>query len=103
MQGPFCPVFKTMSSIGFYQTLSDPDGFRQILCTSACHMEVLRGTVSEPSDAIVLSTQALQSVNRRLKDPAESRSDGMLAAVLAFCCHSVSNLAVEADIDKEPF
>jgi hypothetical protein len=93
-------MFKTMSKIGFFQTLTDPAGFRQVLCTSACHMEVLRGS-SEPPDAIVLSTQALQSVNRRLADPAEIRSDGMLSAVLAFCCHSVSNSMVEANFDRK--
>lgn len=85
-------MFKTMSRIGFFQTLTDPAGLRQVLCTSACHMEVLRGAKSEPSDAILLSTQALQSVNSRLADPAESKSDGIFAAVLAFCCHSVSDL-----------
>ena len=83
-----------MCRVGFFQSLSDPAGFRQILSTSACHMEVLRGAVSEPSDAILLSTQALQSVNDRLANLAESRSDGMLAAVLAFCCHSVSTSVV---------
>ena len=95
-------MFKTMSKIGFFQTMTDPAGFRQVLCTSACHMEVLRGVMSEPSDAIVLSTQALQSVNTRLADPAQNLSNGVIGAILAFCCHSVSDSdGAEANIDRE--
>jgi hypothetical protein len=30
-----------MSKLGFFQSMTDPAGFRQILCTSASHMEVL--------------------------------------------------------------
>jgi hypothetical protein len=45
--------------------------------------------VEESSEAIVLSTQAIQSVNNRLADPALSTSDGVVAAILAFSCHTV--------------
>ena len=37
-------MFRTMSKLGFFQSMTDPAGFRQILCTSASHMEVLRKT-----------------------------------------------------------
>lgn len=71
--------------------MTDPAGFRQVLCTSACHIEVLRASDSEPSDAIVLTNQALKSVNDRLADPTLNTSDGVIAAILAFCCHCVSH------------
>ncbi len=47
--------------------------------------------MSENSEAIILSTQAIQSVNHRLSDPVLNTSDGVVAAVLAFSCHTVSN------------
>lgn len=90
VMGDFCPMFKTMSKIGFFRTMTDVAGFLQILCTSASHMMRLRTSNSSSEEAIVLSTQAIQSVNTRLADPVLSVSDGLIAAILAFCCHSVS-------------
>ena len=82
-----------MSKLGFFQSMTDPAGFRQILCTSASHMEVLRAkpaTEAETSEALSFSTEAIQSVNTRLVDPVKNTSDGIVGAILAFCCHSVS-------------
>lgn len=91
VQSDFCPMFKTLSKIGFFRSVTDPAGFLQILCTSVSHMNTLRSLpASESSEAIVLSTQAIQSVNHRLADPALNTSDGVVAAVLAFSCHTVS-------------
>jgi hypothetical protein len=83
-----------MSELGFFQSMTDPAGFRQILCTSACHIEVLRAkpaTEAETSEALSFSTEAIQSINTRLVDPVRNTSDGIVGAILAFCCHSVSD------------
>ncbi|KAH8781576.1 hypothetical protein F5882DRAFT_519247 [Hyaloscypha sp. PMI_1271] len=88
-KGPFCPMFKTMSRIGFYRSITDPAGFLQILSTSVSHMTMLRHQpVAESPEAIALSTQAIESVNKRLGDPVLNMSDGIVAAILTFCCHT---------------
>lgn len=89
--GPFCPMFKTMSRIGFYRSITDPAGFLQILSTSVSHMTMLRHQpVAESPEAIALSTRALEYVNKRLGDPILNTSDGVVVAILTFCCHTVS-------------
>jgi hypothetical protein len=84
-------MFKTMSKIGFFRTVADEAGFRQILCTSSSHITRLReGT--ETAEAIALSTEAIRSINRRLTDSTLAISDGVIITVLAFACHAVSDL-----------
>jgi hypothetical protein len=46
--------------------------------------------VAQNPEAIALSTQAIQSVNSRLGDLAVHTNDGVVAAILTFCCHTVS-------------
>jgi hypothetical protein len=46
--------------------------------------------VAQNPEAIALSTQAIQSINSRLGDPAVHTNDGVVAAILTFCCHTVS-------------
>ncbi|RDL34426.1 uncharacterized protein BP5553_07554 [Venustampulla echinocandica] len=89
LRGDFCPMFRSMTRIGFFASMKDPAGFCQILSTSASHMEQLRGTGAKSPEAIALSTRALRSLNSRLTDPLASISDGVIATILAFCCHGV--------------
>lgn len=82
-------MFKTLNRIGFFKTVLDDAGFRQILSTSSAHMTVLReGT--ETAEAVSLSSQAVQSLNSRISDPTLCTSDGVMSTILAFACHSVS-------------
>lgn len=91
MHGKTCPMFKTLSKIGFFKIVLDEAAFRQILCTSSSHMVKLReGT--ENAEAIVLSTEAIRSINRRISDAVLGISDGVIVTILAFACHSVSHL-----------
>ncbi|RFU24393.1 hypothetical protein B7463_g11947, partial [Scytalidium lignicola] len=88
LHGGICPVFRTMSKIGFFNIVADEAGFRQILCSSSAHMTQLRNGTDSP-EAIVLSTQAIRSLNRRLAAPVSSLDDGIIAAILTFACHAV--------------
>ena len=89
VNGKSCPLFQTLSSIGFFRTVLDEAAFRQVLCTSSSHMTRLRdGT--ESAEAIVLSTEAIRSINRRITDPILCISDGVIITILAFACHAVS-------------
>ncbi len=91
VRGETCPMFKTLSKIGFFRTVQDEAAFRQILCTSSSHMMRFReGT--ENAEAIVLSTKAIRSINRRIADPVLGISDGVIVTILTFACHSVSHL-----------
>jgi short subunit fatty acids transporter len=89
-----------MSKIGFYRSITDPAGFLQILSTSVSHMTMLRHQpVVESSEAIALSTQAIESVNKRLSDPVFNISNGIIVAILTFCCHTVSGIHNESGTD----
>ena len=93
-----------MSKIGFFRCITDPAGFLQILCTSVSHQTALRKQrLDQSPEAIMLSTQAIQSVNQRLGDPAQSTSEGVVAAILAFCCHTVSYHKSAANSIREVF
>jgi hypothetical protein len=83
-------MFKTLNNIGFFKTVLDEAAFRQLLCTSSAHMTRLRDETENP-EAIVLSTQAIQSVNSRITDPMLAISDGVLVTILAFACHAVGD------------
>lgn len=86
-------MFRTMCKAGFYRNISDAAGFRQVLYTSALHQAKLRGSV-DPSDAVTLSTQAIQSVNSRLDDSHLAVTDGVIGAVLAFASHAVNHFLI---------
>lgn len=91
MHGDTCPVFKTLNTIGFFRTVADEAGFRQILCTSSAHMTRLRNG-TENSEAIAFATEAIRSINKRLSDAKIGISDGVIVTIVAFVCHAVSDL-----------
>ena len=81
-------MFKTLNRIGFFRTVLDDAAFRQILSTASAHMTFLR-QAPQSSEAIVLSNDAIQSVNRRIADPVQCLSDGVIITIIAFACHAV--------------
>ncbi|KAH8803671.1 hypothetical protein F5884DRAFT_511447 [Xylogone sp. PMI_703] len=88
LHGDTCPMFKTMKKIGFFNIVEDEAGFRQILCTSSSHMTQLRNRSDNP-EAIRLSIQAIQSLNRMIPNPELGYSNATIVAILAFACHAV--------------
>lgn len=84
-------MFQSLNKIGFFSTVVDEAGFRQILCTSSSHITRLRAG-TENSEATALSSAAIRSIHRRLPDPILGVSDGVIITVLAFACHAVSDL-----------
>ncbi|KFY94298.1 hypothetical protein V498_03933 [Pseudogymnoascus sp. VKM F-4517 (FW-2822)] len=88
LHGNTCPMFKTLNNIGFFKTVLDEAAFRQLLCTSSAHMTRLRDETEDP-ETIILSTQAIRSVNNRIADPVLAISDGVLVTIIAFACHAV--------------
>jgi hypothetical protein len=81
-------MFKTLNRIGFFCSVLDDAAFRQILSTASSHMTHLRN-VPQSSESIVLSNDAIQSVNKRIADPVQCLSDGVIITIIAFACHSV--------------
>jgi hypothetical protein len=79
-------MFKTLSNIGLFRIVLDEAAFYQILCTSLLHTTSLRER-TESTEAIVLSTGAIQSVNRGIADLVLDISDGITVTILA--CHVV--------------
>jgi len=86
-------MFSTLRKIGFFKAIRDEAAFRQILCTSSSHITSLRepGKAVNP-EAIVLSSKAIRSINKRIIDPVIGISDGVIFAILAFACHAVRAL-----------
>lgn len=92
-------MFKTLNNIGFFKTVLDEAAFRQLLCTSSAHMTRLRDETEDP-ETIILSTQAIRSVNNRIADPVLAISDGVLVTIIAFACHAVCAMPYGSDILK---
>jgi hypothetical protein len=73
-------------------SLSDPALFYEILSHISRDITASFPGYSKEKQAFALHSQALQSVNKRLSDPVESVSDGIIATILGFACFSVSCL-----------
>ena len=70
--------------------LSDPALFYEILSRISRDITASFPGYAVEKQAFALHSQALQSVNRRLSDPVESVSEGIIATILGFACFSVS-------------
>ena len=73
-------------------SLSDPALFYEILSHVSRDIMASFPGYAKEKQAFTLHSQALQSVNKRLSDPVESVSDGIIATILGFACFSVSCL-----------
>ncbi|KAF4626853.1 hypothetical protein G7Y89_g11305 [Cudoniella acicularis] len=90
LHGNTCPMFNTLRKIGFFRAILDEAAFSQILSTSSSHMMSLRDPEkAENPEAIVLSSEAIRSINRRITDPVLGTSDGVIFAIISFACHAV--------------
>jgi hypothetical protein len=71
-------------------SLSDPALFYEILSHISRDITASFPGYAKKKQAFALHSQALRSVNKRLSDPFESVSDGIIATILGFACFSVS-------------
>ncbi|KAL2802746.1 hypothetical protein BJX63DRAFT_437566 [Aspergillus granulosus] len=81
-----CPMFRTMSKIGFLDVVRETIALSQLLSASSRHLGLMLG--SESPDAYGYSLQATSSLQQRLADPAACISDEVIAVVLAFACYA---------------
>ncbi|PVI01939.1 hypothetical protein DM02DRAFT_653959 [Periconia macrospinosa] len=70
-------------------SLSDPALFYEILSHISRDITASFPGYAKEKQAFALHSQALQSVNKRLSDPVESVSDGIIATILGFACFSL--------------
>lgn len=70
-------------------SLSDPALLYEILSYISRDITASFPGYEKEEEAVALHSQALQSVNKRLSDPVESVSDGIIATILSFACFSV--------------
>lgn len=73
-------------------SLSDPALFYEILSHISRDVTASQTDYKGEKQAFTFHSQALQSVNKRLSDPVESVSDGVIATIIGFACFSVSYL-----------
>lgn len=67
----------------------DPAAFHQILSNAALHISRLHPQITQyAEDAAAFHVVAIRSVNERLQDTRSATTDGIMAAVTAFACHS---------------
>ncbi|KAL2827492.1 hypothetical protein BJY01DRAFT_255674 [Aspergillus pseudoustus] len=81
-----CPMFRTMSKIGFLDVVRETIALSQMLSASSRHLGLILG--SESPDAYGYSIQATNSLQERLADPVACSSDEVISIVLAFACYA---------------
>jgi hypothetical protein len=69
--------------------LSDPALFYEILSHISEDITTSFPGYAREKQAFALHSHALQSVNKRLSDPVQSISNGVIATILGFACFSV--------------
>jgi hypothetical protein len=79
------PIKETWLPIGF----SDPALFYEILSHISQDITASFPGYAQEKQAFALHSQALRSVNRRLSNPVQSISNGIIATILGFACFSV--------------
>jgi hypothetical protein len=55
-------------------------------------MEMRDFTVPSNPESLALSIEAVRSINRRIADPVLGTSDGVIATIIAFACHTVRDI-----------
>ncbi|KAL2796677.1 hypothetical protein BJX66DRAFT_335661 [Aspergillus keveii] len=81
-----CPMFRTMSKIGFLDVIRETIALSQMLSASSRHLGLLLG--NDSADSYGYSIQATNSLQARLADPAACTSDEVISVVLAFACYA---------------
>ncbi|KAL3441069.1 hypothetical protein BJX65DRAFT_14823 [Aspergillus insuetus] len=81
-----CPMFRTMSKIGFLDVIRETIALSQMLSASSRHLGLLLG--SDSTDSYGYSIQATNNLQARLTDPAACTSDEVVSVVLAFACYA---------------
>ena len=70
--------------------MSDRSAFQLSLAHSALLMARQDDPrIQENNEALKYYTNALNSVNNRLCDPTDNTSEGIIGAILGFCCYEV--------------
>lgn len=74
--------------------LTDPAAFHQVLANLALYLRRVRNSPKsedyETQEALVHQMKALQLVNKKIADPGESTSDGVIGAIISLACVTVS-------------
>ncbi|KAL3456529.1 hypothetical protein BJX64DRAFT_39777 [Aspergillus heterothallicus] len=81
-----CPMFRTLSMIGFLDVVRETIALSQLLSAASRHLGLLLG--SDSPDAYGYSIQATTSLQERLADPIACTSDEVISIVLAFACYA---------------
>lgn len=74
----------------FTISMSDASAFQLTVANAAVVYAAGDGDrLRETPESLKHYNMAVQSVNRRLQDPIDSVSEGLIGAVLGFACHDV--------------
>ncbi|KAL3421718.1 hypothetical protein PVAG01_05874 [Phlyctema vagabunda] len=87
-------IFSTLRNRGFYEGITDPASFTQLLAASSWEMSQDRK--SDQTESMKLSVMAIQSLNKRLTGPVIDTSDEMVVALLIFCLYEWIKLDLKA-------
>ena len=88
-EGQCLKIFSLITSRPDNIALLDDSTFNQVLSIAAIALGKLqKNPASTELEAIKYHSAALESVNKRLKDPIHGNSDGVVASVVGFACHS---------------
>jgi hypothetical protein len=85
-------AYRPLVDVWFTLSMSDESTFQITLANAAVIYGADAGDKqSETAESIKCYNMSLQSVNKRLLDPVDSVSEGVMGTVLGFACHDVSS------------
>jgi hypothetical protein len=80
--------------------IADRSAFHLTMANAAMLFDMETGTKSaETTESTKYYTASLRSINKRLQDPVDGISEGVIGTVLGFACHDVSG-SIRASISK---
>jgi hypothetical protein len=76
--------------------ISDHSAFHLTMANASMLLAIETGSKTiETSESLNYYSMSLRSVEKRLQDPVDSTSEGVIGAVLGFVCHDVSLMELQ--------
>jgi hypothetical protein len=85
-------TYRPLVEVWFTIGISDASAFYLTMSNAAMLFGKETGSSDiESAESMMYYTMSLNSINKRLQDPVDGVSEGVIGAVLGFTCHDVSS------------
>jgi hypothetical protein len=83
-------TYKPLAEVWFTIGIADRSAFHLTMANAVMLFAEETGSKgSETTESMMFYTMSLRSVNKRLQDPVDGISEGVIGTVLGFVCHDV--------------